>query len=319
MRADNSHLIIAAAARRAAATRRRATAALRRMDTTGTAISFETVAREAGVSRSWLYNQPDLRAEIERLRTRTRHRVPAARPVPDRQRASDASLLRRLESATRRNQQLETENRELREALALALGERRTADLTRRPGDTPRKKISGPSSAPAEWHVDDTVHHASVPVGGPRDRLAQDNGRKRGLAVDVLGLVIAVTVLAANTHDNAAGIALLDQVAEHTGGTVQKALVDQGFKNQVVAHGTVLGIDVEIVRTQPAGQGVRPAAEAVEGRADLRDPDTAPAPGPRLRTPPGLLRLPRLLGDDPHHDPPAHRREHPHLARPAGR
>jgi transposase len=47
-------------------------------------------------------------------------------------------------------------------------------------------------------------------------------GRKRGLAVDVLGLVIAVVVLAANTHDNAAGIVLLDQVAEHAGGTVAK-------------------------------------------------------------------------------------------------
>jgi hypothetical protein len=59
-------------------------------------------------------------------------------------------------------------------------------------------------------------------------------GRTRGLAVDVLGLVIAVVVLAANTHDNAAGIILLDQVAEHAGGTVRKALVDQGFKKQVV-------------------------------------------------------------------------------------
>ncbi|MFE6904687.1 DUF6262 family protein, partial [Streptomyces sp. NPDC057717] len=93
----------------------------------GAVITFETVAREAGVSRSWLYNQPDLRAEIERLRAR--HRIPAARPVPDRQRASDPSLLRRLEAATARNRQLETENQQLREALALALGERRTANI----------------------------------------------------------------------------------------------------------------------------------------------------------------------------------------------
>jgi hypothetical protein len=141
MPSDNSHLIVAAARRRAAATRRRAASALRRIDTTGAAITFETVAREAGVSRSWLYNQPDLRAEIERLRAR--HRVPATRPVPDRQRASDASLLRRLEAATERNRQLEAENRELRQALALALGEQRTADLPGRPGDTPKKKSSG--------------------------------------------------------------------------------------------------------------------------------------------------------------------------------
>jgi hypothetical protein len=41
-------------------------------------------------------------------------------------------------------------------------------------------------------------------------------GRKRGLAVDGLGLVIAVVVLAASAHDNAVGIALLDKVAADT-------------------------------------------------------------------------------------------------------
>ncbi|MCQ8192698.1 IS5 family transposase [Streptomyces sp. RCU064] len=83
-------------------------------------------------------------------------------------------------------------------------------------------------------------------------------GRKRGLAVDVLGLVIAVVVLAANIHDNTAGIVLLDQVAEHAGRTVRKALVDQGFKNQVVDHGASLGIDVEIVGRDPGHRGFLP-------------------------------------------------------------
>jgi len=141
MPADNTHHIVAAARQRAAATHRRAASTLRHMDTTGAVITFETVARQAHVSRSWLYNQPDLRTEIERLRARHRS-IPAARPVPDRQRASDASLLRRLEAATERNRQLESENRELREALALALGERRTADLPGRRDDTPRKESS---------------------------------------------------------------------------------------------------------------------------------------------------------------------------------
>jgi hypothetical protein len=67
-----------------------------------------------------------LRAEVERLRVRQCPSSPR-RPVPDRQRASDASLLRRLESATERIRHLETENQQLREALALALGERRAA------------------------------------------------------------------------------------------------------------------------------------------------------------------------------------------------
>ena len=69
MRADNSHHIVAAAQRRATATRRRAATALRRMDNAGQPISFDAVAREAKVSRSWLYNQPDLQ---RRDRTATR-------------------------------------------------------------------------------------------------------------------------------------------------------------------------------------------------------------------------------------------------------
>ncbi|MFB6895658.1 IS5 family transposase [Streptomyces hydrogenans] len=105
-----------------------------------------------------------------------------------------------------------------------------------------------------------SVHAAAgVPVSTTgRDPAKRVPGRKRGLAVDVLGLVIAVIVLAASAHDNAAGIALLDQVAEHTGGTVEKALVDQGFKKQVVAHGAGLGIDVEIVVRNPQETGFVP-------------------------------------------------------------
>ncbi|MCX5315799.1 MULTISPECIES: IS5 family transposase [unclassified Streptomyces] len=91
-----------------------------------------------------------------------------------------------------------------------------------------------------------------------RDPAKRVPGRKRALAVDVLGLVIAVIVLAASTHDNAAGIALLDQVAERTGGTVSKALVDQGFKKQVVVHGSGMGIDVEIVERNLQDRGFVP-------------------------------------------------------------
>jgi len=139
MRADNSHHIVTAARQRATATRRRAVAAIRRMDNAGQPISFDAVAREGQVSRSWLYNQTDLRAEIERLRAR---RAPGHTEhcPPDRQRASDASLRSRLEVATERNRQLENENRHLREALAVALGEQRAAAVVGQLGDTPRKK-----------------------------------------------------------------------------------------------------------------------------------------------------------------------------------
>ncbi|MEU1408371.1 IS5 family transposase [Streptomyces sp. NPDC005728] len=81
------------------------------------------------------------------------------------------------------------------------------------------------------------------------------SGRKRGLAVDVLGLIIGIVVLAASTHDNAAGTALLDQAAERCGMRLEKALVDQGFKDEVVIHGALRDIDVEAVRRNPADQG----------------------------------------------------------------
>ena len=121
MRADNSrHLIAAAqqrAEQRAEQTRRKALAAVRRLDNTGRPISFDNVAREARVSRSWLYTQADVRSELERLRGR--HQSTAKPGPPERQRASEASVLRRLQAtATERVRQLERANHELRDALA---------------------------------------------------------------------------------------------------------------------------------------------------------------------------------------------------------
>ena len=78
MRADNSQHLIAAARERAEQTRTRALRALRRLDEAGVAVTFEAIAREAGVSRSWLYGQADLRTEIEALRTRSRPSSPAS-------------------------------------------------------------------------------------------------------------------------------------------------------------------------------------------------------------------------------------------------
>lgn len=123
MRAGNTRHIIAAARQRRELTRAKAIQALRTLDAAGTPVTFETVARAAAVSRSWLCAQPDIRAEIERLRA-TGHHAPATF-TPSRQRASDASLRRRLEAVTQRNRSLAEENQQLREQLARALGQMR--------------------------------------------------------------------------------------------------------------------------------------------------------------------------------------------------
>ncbi|GGX24080.1 DDE transposase [Streptomyces noursei] len=94
-------------------------------------------------------------------------------------------------------------------------------------------------------------------------------GRKRGIATDVLGLVIAVVVVAASAP------------------TVAKAWVDAGFKNAVVERGARLGIDVEVVQRVPGARGFAPepkrwVVEQTLGtlmlhRRIVRDYETKPA------------------------------------------
>ena len=142
MRVDNSRHLAAAARERAEQTRAKALLALRDLEDAGHLVTFEAVARKAGVSRSWLYSQPEIRAKIDE--PRVRRRSPTARLTPQRQRATDDSLLRRLEATAKRMRQFEEDNRQLRRALAEALGaalERRvTGDPS--PRDTPRKRAA---------------------------------------------------------------------------------------------------------------------------------------------------------------------------------
>jgi len=124
VRPDNTAPIVAAARQRHELTRAKAIQALRELDRAGTPVTFQAVAAAAPVSRSWLYSQPDIRAEIERLREATcRSPVP---PIPAGQRTSDSSLRTRLEAALERNRTLAEENQRLQRRLGLALGERRS-------------------------------------------------------------------------------------------------------------------------------------------------------------------------------------------------
>jgi hypothetical protein len=68
MRSDNSIHLTTAAKRRHELTRAKAIAAQDEVDRAGDPITLESVADHAGVSRSWLYTQTDLKDEIRRLR-----------------------------------------------------------------------------------------------------------------------------------------------------------------------------------------------------------------------------------------------------------
>jgi len=125
MHPDPAGPLALAAARRHELTRARAIQALRELDRAGAPVTFAAVATAAGISRSWLYTQPDIRSQIQKLRDATTGTRTAA--IPARQRATNASLRSRLATALERNRQLTEENSRLRQQLARALGDQRAA------------------------------------------------------------------------------------------------------------------------------------------------------------------------------------------------
>jgi hypothetical protein len=126
---DDLTPLAAAAARRHEYTRAKAIQALRELDRAGAPVTFAAVAAAAGVSRSWLYAQPDIRGQIQCQREATQH-APGP-PIPASQRASDASLRTRLNTALERNRALADENARLRRQLAHVLGDQRHPGKTR--------------------------------------------------------------------------------------------------------------------------------------------------------------------------------------------
>ncbi|MEV0193551.1 IS5 family transposase [Kitasatospora purpeofusca] len=96
------------------------------------------------------------------------------------------------------------------------------------------------------------------------DAAKKIKGRKRHLATDTLGLLLAVIVTAASVQDSAGGKRLLDELAADQP-TVAKVWVDGGYNNTVINHGARLGTDVEVVKRPTAtGFQVLPKRWVVE-------------------------------------------------------
>ena len=110
--------------------------ALRELDRAGIPVTFAGVAQAAGISRSWLYTQPDISSQIRRLRQKA-DGTGSAGAIPTAQRATDASLRARLTAALDRNKQLADDNARLRRQLARALGDQRSART--RTGNDPKE------------------------------------------------------------------------------------------------------------------------------------------------------------------------------------
>ncbi|MFI0420778.1 DUF6262 family protein [Spongiactinospora sp. 9N601] len=116
--------LTATARRKSAAKVKAAEAAIRHLIKTGTPVTFQEVARHAGVSHTFLYGNAGLRARIEHLRRHRPHwpREPAghttsARHEPDNVVLALTAEITRLKAAHR------AETAALREALEQAHGE----------------------------------------------------------------------------------------------------------------------------------------------------------------------------------------------------
>jgi transposase len=78
------------------------------------------------------------------------------------------------------------------------------------------REAAGRAEDPTATSMDTQTAHSAAGVPAATTGLdtgKRSRGRKRGIASDTLGLVLAVVVTAASMHDNAIGIDLLDKVA----------------------------------------------------------------------------------------------------------
>ena len=100
----------------------------------GRSINFKTVAEVSNVSTAWLYKEPEIKARIEHLREQgTRNSS-----VPPQQKATDASKDAKYQALKKRLQEVEAENRGLRDHLEAIHGRQRVlADEN----DTQRREI----------------------------------------------------------------------------------------------------------------------------------------------------------------------------------
>ena len=110
-------------------TLRRAQAALRNLARRGEPVTVRGVADTARVSRSWIYQQPQLLAEINRLRQPGPRKPPG---VPASQKATIDSLRQQLHAYREEITRLRGQITDLHEQLARQLGDARTAAITGR-------------------------------------------------------------------------------------------------------------------------------------------------------------------------------------------
>jgi uncharacterized protein DUF6262 len=110
-----------------------------RLQRQNVAVTFRSVAQEAGVSRAWLYREPSIRELILRCRSASDQAIAVRSP----QRASPDSLRQITDALRAELIRLKQENHDLRQQLAQKLGEQRAQSTHK------RRAHSGDMSTPS--------------------------------------------------------------------------------------------------------------------------------------------------------------------------
>ncbi|MGG5758502.1 DUF6262 family protein [Bacillus toyonensis] len=114
---DRSEHLKAIHAKRKANTYQRVDEAIKRLIKANQTINFNSVSKEASVSKATLYNNKDFRSRIETLRNQ-QSQVPTPKQVKREMNESNKDAL--IASLKRKNKKLEDENKKLREQLKVA-------------------------------------------------------------------------------------------------------------------------------------------------------------------------------------------------------
>lgn len=113
----NTKEIVRIAKEKSLKTRRNVEKTISELSLSGNEVNFNSVAKSSGVSKSWLYNNPDIRKRIESLRNQTiiNNRVVDSK----RSKKSEETLIKTLKE---RIKSLEKENKALKNEIETLYG-----------------------------------------------------------------------------------------------------------------------------------------------------------------------------------------------------
>ncbi|PDY23800.1 transposase [Bacillus cereus] len=115
----NTEKIVCLAKLKTTQTRESVDKAISKLSLEGRIINFNTVAKEANVSKSWLYKETDIRKRIESLRKQQYNHL-STRPVTKKSSRSEEVLIKTLKM---RIKEVEGENTKLKNQIQKLYGE----------------------------------------------------------------------------------------------------------------------------------------------------------------------------------------------------